>query len=201
MKRDPKKTTWVDMGKFISSPLLQHFVITFRQIYFILNICLLAINSCQIHLGRKYSWVGHMFKGWYADYSIWTDVLWFLLKKTSFEETNEEPANDKRMYYTGTPSCPVQSFKLLMSKTDPNDLSLFNECDKGARHKVNPMNHDFWYSNKPVKLKNASTLQTWWNRKVYSPFFKNYCNHRSERCRAYRPKQHVHVWSQMRGIT
>ncbi|XP_078309646.1 uncharacterized protein LOC144618023 [Crassostrea virginica] len=66
------------------------------------------------------------------------------------EETNEE-AYDKRMYASGTPSCPVQSLKLFLSKTDPNALSLFNECNKGALHDENPMNHDIWYSNKPVK--------------------------------------------------
>ena len=51
------------------------------------------------------------------------------------EETNEE-ANDKKMYATGTPSCPVQSLKLYMSKTDPNALSLFNECNKESRYLV-----------------------------------------------------------------
>lgn len=73
------------------------------------------------------------------------------------EETNEE-ANDKRMYATGTPSCPVQSLKLFLSKTDPNALSLFNECNKGALHDENPMNHDIWYSNKPVKPKKFTSF-------------------------------------------
>ena len=96
------------------------------------------------------------------------------------EKTNEE-ANDKRMYATCTPSCPVQSLIIFLSKTDPNALSLFNECNKGALHNENPMNHDIWYS-KPVKPKGFTSFMPdiCKNAGIHSSFFENNCNYSNE---------------------
>ena len=89
----------------------------------------------------------------------------FYWKKTSLEETNEE-ANNNRMNATGTSSCPLQSLKLYMSKTDPNALSLFNECNKGVLHDENLMHHDIWYSNKHVKPQKFTSVIPWLCKKA-----------------------------------
>ncbi|XP_062574457.1 uncharacterized protein LOC134236294 [Saccostrea cucullata] len=71
---------------------------------------------------------------------------------------SSEEAQDKRMYATGKETCPVQSMKLFISKTDPKATSLFNECDKDALHSEDPEAHDIWYSNVPVKPKRFTTF-------------------------------------------
>ena len=53
----------------------------------------------------------------------------------------------------------VQSLKLFLSKTNPNALSLFNECNKGAVHDENQMNHVTITQTQKVYLIYARPLQ------------------------------------------
>lgn len=62
---------------------------------------------------------------------------------------SEDSHTDKRMYATGTPSCPVDSLKFFLKKTDISAQSLFNQCNKDAL--MSPSLTTVWYNTIPVK--------------------------------------------------
>ena len=62
---------------------------------------------------------------------------------------NEKTPLDKRMYATGSQSCPVKSLKLLIEKTPLESTSLFNHCSKEALE--SPDSEQYWFKNKAVK--------------------------------------------------
>lgn len=55
---------------------------------------------------------------------------------------------DKRMYATGTSSCPVKMLKLLLAKTDKNATHLFNQYRKNAI--TSPYSNEIWFTDKPL---------------------------------------------------
>ncbi|KAK3089650.1 hypothetical protein FSP39_005342 [Pinctada imbricata] len=63
--------------------------------------------------------------------------------------SNQEAPQDKRMYATGEPTCPVLSLKSFLRHTDTQADALFNHIVKDAS--VSPQLHDTWYMAKPVK--------------------------------------------------
>jgi hypothetical protein len=67
-----------------------------------------------------------------------------------------EEAEDKRMYATGTSTCPAKLLHSFLSKTDPKAISLFNECNRDALRAENPETVAIWYSDTPVKQKKIS---------------------------------------------
>ena len=73
------------------------------------------------------------------------------------EETDEE-AQDKRMYATGTERCPIKSLKHFLSKSDPNAVALFNECDKEVLRAKDASTYEIWYTSTPVKQKKFSSF-------------------------------------------
>lgn len=62
-----------------------------------------------------------------------------------FETFYKNFSNDKRMYATGTDTCPVKMLQLMISKTDKNAKFLFNQYHKDA---AKFPSDDVWYSTK-----------------------------------------------------
>jgi hypothetical protein len=62
---------------------------------------------------------------------------------------SEESHGEKRMYSSEGPNCPISSLKLLINKTPPDSVYLFNHCDKRALE--SPEFQPYWYINNPVK--------------------------------------------------
>ena len=72
-------------------------------------------------------------------------------------DLNSKEANsDKRMYATGTPSCPVTALKHYMQKLDRNAPCLFTHINKEAL-KNNEQN-DIWYGVRPVGKRQFSNF-------------------------------------------
>ena len=65
-----------------------------------------------------------------------------------------EESQDKRMYATGGPNCPVKAVQFFISKTDQSASALFNHCNPDAVK--NPSAPGLWYNATPVKPKQFS---------------------------------------------
>ncbi|XP_069131278.1 uncharacterized protein [Argopecten irradians] len=71
---------------------------------------------------------------------------------------SDEAPQDKRMYSTGTASCPVKMLKLLISKSDTVDgpCALFTQYKRNAVE--SPSTHEFWYTRKPLSKRTFSNF-------------------------------------------
>ncbi|KAL3866008.1 hypothetical protein ACJMK2_043349 [Sinanodonta woodiana] len=67
-----------------------------------------------------------------------------------------EETSDKRMYSTGTNTCPVKSVKNFLQKCDKEAKALFTQCSKESLK--SPEFADKWYTCEPVKPKQFSSF-------------------------------------------
>ncbi|XP_062590519.1 uncharacterized protein LOC134252097 [Saccostrea cucullata] len=70
----------------------------------------------------------------------------------------EEAPSDKRMYTTGSETCPIKMLKLLINKTDDTATHLFNQYNKAVFEF--PSITSIWFVNKPLTKRTLTNFMS-----------------------------------------